>query len=58
MKIIEKWISEILIIGGRAMGITKLAEFGSEQWMLDPEGNQFLILIPYLSKGSSIEEVM
>ena len=57
-KIIERWTFEILKIGGSVMGISKVAKFGSEQWMLDPEGNQFLILIPYLSKGSSIEEVM
>jgi len=56
--IIESWTSEILKIGGSAMGKTKLANFGSEQWMLDPEGNQFLILVPYLSKGSDIEALM
>ena len=56
--IIERWTSEILKIGGSAMGKTKLANFGSEQWMLDPEGNQFLILVPYLSKGSDIEALM
>ena len=53
--IIHRWTSEILKIGGSAMGITKLENFGSEQWMLDPEGNQFLILVPYLSKGSDME---
>ena len=56
--IIERWTSEILKIGGSAMGKTKLANFGSEQWMLDPEGNQFLILVPYLSKGSDIESLI
>jgi hypothetical protein len=54
-KIIESWTSEILKIGGSAMGISKLAKFGCEQWMLDPEGNQFLILVPYLLKGSDKE---
>ena len=54
-KMIERWISEILKIGGRVMGISKLAKFGCEQWMLDPEGNQFLILVPYLLKGSDKE---
>ena len=57
-KIIERWRNEILKIGGRAMGTSKLAEFGSEQWMSDPEGNQFLILIPYLLKVSYMEELM
>ena len=54
-KLLERWISEILEMGGRAMGLPKRAEFGSEQWMLDPEGNQFLILVPYFSEGSDME---
>ena len=57
-KIIKSWTSEILNIGGSAMGITKSVNFGSEQWMLDPEGNQFLILVPYLLKGSDKEALM
>jgi len=57
-KLIKSWTSEILKIGGSAMGITKLANFGSEQWILDPEGNQFLILVPYLLKGSDMEALM
>ena len=54
-KSIDCWTSEILKIGGSAMGTPKLTNFGSEQWMLDPEGNQFLILVPYLSIGSEME---
>ena len=57
-KIIESWTSEILKIGGSAIGISKLANFGSEQWMLDPEGNQFLILVPYLLIGSDMEALI
>ena len=57
-KILEDWTSEILKIGGSVMGISKLAKFGCEQWMLDPEGNQFLILVPYLLKGSDKEVLM
>jgi len=53
-KIIEIWKCEILKIGGSVMGMSKLANFGSEQWMLDPEGNQFLILVPYLSKTTDM----
>ena len=56
-EIIKSWSSEIFKIGGSAMGIPKLANFGSEQWMLDPEGNQFLILVPYLSNGSAMESL-
>ena len=51
---IEMWTSEILKIGGTVMGTAKLDQFGSEQWILDPEGNQFLILTPYPSKGSDL----
>ena len=57
-KILEGWTSEILKIGGSAMGIPKSEYFGAELWMLDPEGNQFLILVPYLSKGSDKEALM
>ena len=49
-KKIKSWTSEILKIGGIAMGSPKFANFGSEQWMVDPEGNKFLILVPNLSK--------
>ena len=54
-EIIESWTSEILKIGGKIKWISKLANFGSEQWMLDPEGNQFLILVPFLSNDFDIE---
>ena len=46
-KIVKSWTDEISRLGGSAIGIAKLANFGSEQWMLDPEGNQFLILVPF-----------
>ena len=57
-QIIEKWTFEILKTGGRVKGGSKLAKFGSEQWMFDPEGNQFLILVPYISIGSEMEALM
>ena len=57
-KMIERWIPEILKIGGSVLGIPKLANFGAEQWILDPEGNKFLILVPYLSKGSDLDALM
>ena len=57
-KIIERWTSEILKIGGSVIGTLKLEKFGCEQWMLDPEGNQFLILVPYLSSESVMEPLM
>jgi len=54
LKIIEKWKSELLKLGGSAVGITKMEDFGAEQWMFDPEGNRFLILVPYLAKVSDM----
>ena len=57
-KIIKSWTAEITKLGGSTIGVPKLANFGSEQWMLDPEGNQFLILVPYLSTGSDMEALM
>ena len=57
-KIIKTWTSEIIKIGGSIVGISKSTKFGSEQWMLDPEGNQFLILVPYLSNEAYMESLM
>ena len=57
-KIIDSWTYEILKIGGSVMRGLKLEKFGSEQWMLDPEGNQFLILVPCLFKGSDMEDLI
>ena len=58
LKIIKSWISEISKLGGSSIGIPKSEYFGSEQWMLDPEGNKFLILVPYLSNVSAMESLM
>ena len=58
IKKIKSWTSEISKLGCSALGIPKMANFGSEQWMLDPEGNQFLILVPYLSKGYATQSLM
>ena len=55
---LKRWTAEIIKMGGSVMGISKLERFGSEQWMLDPEGNKFLILAPYLAKGSNKESLM
>ena len=57
-KIIKRWTSEILRIGGRVLGTVKMAKFGSEQWMLDPEGNKFLILVPYLSINTDMDSLL
>ncbi len=57
-KIITSWTTEILKIGGSVIGTSKLEQFGSEQWMIDPEGNHFLILVPYISNRSDMEALM
>tara|TARA_B100001029_G_C14663746_1_gene235818 strand:+ start:138 stop:542 length:405 start_codon:yes stop_codon:yes gene_type:complete len=54
-KVIEFWTSKLLKSGARVKGLMKSADFGSEQWMLDPEGNQFLILVPYVVNGTISE---
>ena len=58
LKRIKRWTSEISKIGGSPMGHPKLENFGSEQWMFDPEGNQFLILVPSILKGLEMEALM
>ena len=51
-KITESWKYQILKLGGSAMGIPKMGNFGIEKWMLDPEGNQLLILVHSLTGES------
>ena len=48
LKTIETWSLEILESGGKVKSSSRLQEFGAELWMLDPEGNHFLILVPFL----------
>ncbi len=48
LKAIETWSSELLKSGGTVKSSPKLEKFGAEQWMIDPEGNHFLILVPFL----------
>ena len=49
IKAIETWSSELLELGGVVTSSSKIERFGAEQWMLDPEGNHFLILVPFFS---------
>jgi hypothetical protein len=53
-KLITSWTFELSKQGASAIGSPKLANFGTEQWMIDPEGNQFLILVPYLSSRTAM----
>ncbi len=47
LKAIATWSSELLGLGGKVKSSPKLRKFGAELWMLDPEGNHFLILVPF-----------
>ena len=49
IKAIETWSLELLELGGAVTSSSKLEKFGAEKWMLDPEGNHFLILVPFFS---------
>ncbi len=47
LKAIETWSLELLKLGGKTKSSSRLEKFGAELWMLDPEGNHFLILVPF-----------
>ena len=57
-KIIEFGTSELMNIGGGSVGLSKLAKIESEQWMIELEGNKFLILVPYLTTKSNIKALI
>ena len=46
---IEKRILELVSMGARPIGEAKLESFGAEIWMMDPEDNHFLLLIPSIN---------
>ena len=43
---IEKWCERILPVGGSLLNGPTKDDFGSEAWMTDPEGNNFLVFVP------------
>jgi len=47
LKAVETWSLELLESGGTVKSLPRLEHFGAELWMLDPEGNHFLILVPF-----------
>ena len=57
-KIIECWSSDSMNNGVSSPGEPKLQNFGSEQWMLDPEENQFLFLVSYLPTVSGMKSLI
>ena len=46
---LDDWISRLVQLGALGLESPRLEAFGAEMWMQDPEGNQFLILIPFES---------
>ena len=48
LKAIEIWSLELLESGAKVKSSPRLEEFGAELWMIDPQGNHFLILVPFL----------
>ena len=43
---LNDWSSELIGLGGKLLTDVKVQSFGAEVWLLDPEGNVFLILVP------------
>ncbi|KGG12555.1 MULTISPECIES: glyoxalase/bleomycin resistance/dioxygenase family protein [Prochlorococcus] len=43
---IKKWIKEISKLGGKLSDGPFSESFGSEAWIADPQGNNFLIFVP------------
>ncbi len=46
IKEINKWLLRLIVKGGSVVGQPKAYSFGAEAWILDPEKNQFLLLVP------------
>ncbi|ABX08719.1 VOC family protein [Prochlorococcus marinus] len=44
--VIKEWYKRILPLGGSRLEGPREEEFGSEMWMTDPEGNNFLVFVP------------
>tara|TARA_Y100001968_G_C18872286_1_gene487771 strand:- start:39 stop:422 length:384 start_codon:yes stop_codon:yes gene_type:complete len=46
LKDLNKVIQTLQMIGAKVVEEGRLDEFGAESWLSDPEGNEFLILVP------------
>jgi len=45
--ILSKWTHQIVQLGGEVIDGPYDEPFGLETWMADPEGNNFLIMVPH-----------
>ena len=54
LKVLEKWASEITKYGARIASDIKLERFGCEVWALDPDGNSFLIFVPFINWENNV----
>ena len=45
---LKEWCKEIVSLGGHVYEEPRNESFGAETWLLDPEGNTFLLLVPLL----------
>ena len=43
--LLNAWISRALLLGASALDPPRQESFGSEAWLLDPEGNRLLLLV-------------
>ena len=46
---IEDWAGTLILRGAKSVQSPKLESFGAEIWMMDPEDNHFLLLIPSIN---------
>ena len=46
MSVLEDWSAELIALGGKISSIPMKQSFGAEAWISDPDGNDFLILVP------------
>ncbi len=43
--VLEAWLAQAISLGAQQLDAPRIEAFGSEVWMLDPEGNGLLLLV-------------
>ncbi len=51
LKVLEKWLVELASIGANASEKIRMQPFGAEVWVVDPDENFVLVLVPRLGSG-------
>tara|TARA_Y100001968_G_scaffold217938_1_gene200523 strand:- start:4847 stop:5248 length:402 start_codon:yes stop_codon:yes gene_type:complete len=51
MSVLEEWSYHLTRLGGSICEEPRNEPYGAETWVADPEGNDFLILVPSISKN-------